>query len=47
MELLDDMGHAESRVETVLVSVQDSSMVCTKHTIVSEIILDTHEGTAR
>jgi hypothetical protein len=35
------------RLKTVLVSVQDRSMVCAKHTIGSEIILDTPGGTPR
>ena len=35
------------RLETVLVSVQDRSMVCAKHTIGSEIILDAPDGTPR
>jgi hypothetical protein len=35
------------RLETMLVSVQDRSMVCVKHTIASEIILDTPVGTPR
>jgi hypothetical protein len=34
-------------VEIVLVSAQDRSMVCTKCTIGSEIILDTPDGTPR
>jgi hypothetical protein len=32
-------------LEIVLVSVQDRSTVCTKRTIVSEIIMDTPDGT--
>ena len=32
------------RLETVLVSVQDRSMVCARRTIGSEIILDAPEG---
>jgi hypothetical protein len=35
------------RLEIVLVSVQDRSMVCAKRTIGSEIILDTPDGTPR
>jgi hypothetical protein len=35
------------RLETELMSVQDSVTVCTKHTIGSEIILDTPDGTPR
>jgi hypothetical protein len=34
-------------LEIVLVSVQDRCMVCTEHTIGSENVLDTHDGTAR
>jgi hypothetical protein len=34
-------------LETVLVSVQDRCMVCTKRTIGSVIILDTPDGTPR
>jgi hypothetical protein len=34
-------------LETVLVSVQDMCTVCVECTIGSEIILDTHDGTAR
>jgi hypothetical protein len=34
-------------LETVLVSVQDSSTVCAIHIIGSEIILDTPDGTLR
>jgi hypothetical protein len=33
------------RLEIELLSVQDSVTVCTKHTIASEIILDTPDGT--
>jgi hypothetical protein len=33
--------------ETVLVSVQDRCMVCAKHTIGLEIILDVADGTPR
>jgi hypothetical protein len=36
-----------SRLETVLVSVQDRYTVCEKHTIGSQIILDTPDGTSR
>jgi hypothetical protein len=32
-------------LETLLVSVQDRSVVCAKHTIGLEIILDTRDGT--
>ena len=34
-------------LDMVLVSVQDSCMVCAKHTIVSEIVLDAPVGTPR
>jgi hypothetical protein len=34
-------------LETVLVSVQDRCIVCTKHTIGSEIVLDIRDGTPR
>jgi hypothetical protein len=34
-------------LETVLVSVQDKCMVCTKRTIGIEIILDALDGTPR
>jgi hypothetical protein len=34
-------------LETVVVSVQDSWKVCTKHTIHSEIDLDALDGTSR
>jgi hypothetical protein len=34
-------------LEMVLVSEQDRCMVCAKHTIGSEIILDTPNGTPR
>ena len=34
-------------LDMVLVSVQDRCMVCVKYTIVSEIILDTLDGTPR
>ena len=34
-------------LETVFVSVQDRCMVCAKHTIGSEIIFDTPDGTPR
>jgi hypothetical protein len=33
------------RLEVVLVSVQDRSMVCTEHTLGIEIILDAVDGT--
>ena len=50
MEVLGDgvMWNIVSvRLDTVLVSVQDRCMVCAKHTIGSEIILDTPDGTPR
>ena len=33
-------NHVSVRLEMVLMSVQDSCMVCAKHTIGSEIVLD-------
>ena len=51
MELFGDEGHVESltsfHLEIVLVSVQDRCMVCTRHTIGSEIVLDATDGTTR
>jgi hypothetical protein len=49
MELLGDVGLMESHLflETVLVSVQDWCMVCSKCTIGSEIILDVPDGNPR
>ena len=50
MELLGDVGHVNLilvRLETVLVSVQDSCTVCAKRTIGSEIVLDASDGTPR
>ena len=50
MELLGDVGHVEScsvRLLMVLVLVRDSCMVCAKHTIGSEIVLDAPDGTPR
>jgi Fe-S-cluster-containing dehydrogenase component len=35
------------RLEIVLILTQGKCTVCAKHTIDSEIILDTHDGTAR
>jgi hypothetical protein len=35
------------RLETVLVSVQDSCIVCVKHTIGSEIVLGAPNDTSR
>ena len=52
MELLGDVGHAESRsvrlemvLVLLLVLVQDRCTVCAKHTIGSKIILDAPDGT--
>ena len=48
MELLGDVGQVEShsvRLEMVLVLVQDSSAVCAKRTIGSDIVLP--DGTPR
>jgi hypothetical protein len=50
MELVSDAGRVESCFSpfgTVVVSVQDRSMVYTKHTIGIEIILDALDGTPR
>ena len=50
MELLGDVGHVESHLfhlETVIVSVQDRCMVCTRRTIGSEIVLVATDGTTR
>ena len=50
MEPLGDVGRVESRffrMETLLVLVQDSCMVCARRTIGSEIILDALDGTTR
>ena len=50
MELLGDVGHVEShffRLETVLASVQDRCMVCARHTIGLEIVLDVLDVTTR
>jgi hypothetical protein len=47
MELLGDMSHVESHfflLVVVLVTVKDRYMVCAKHTIGSEIILDAPDG---
>ena len=41
MELLGDVGHVESRsvrLEMVLVLVQDTSTVCAKRTVRSDIV---------
>ena len=50
MVLLGHVGHVESRLihlEMVLVSVQDRCMVCAKHNIDSDIVLDAPDGTTR
>jgi hypothetical protein len=50
MELLDDVGHVESRFGPFgdsVVSVQDRCRICTKCTMGSEVILDTPYGTPR
>ena len=48
MELLGEVGHvnlSSFHLEVVLESVQDWCVVCTRHTIGSEIILDALDGT--
>jgi hypothetical protein len=50
MELQGDMARVDLvsvHLEMVLVSEQDRCTVCAKHTIGSEIILDTPNGTPR
>ena len=50
MELLGDVDLVESRFSPFgdgVVSMQDRSTVCAKHTIRSEIILDAPNGTPR
>ena len=50
MELLGDVDLVESHFGPFgdsVVSMQDRSTVCAKHTIGSEIILDTPDGTPR
>ena len=50
MELLGDVvmwNLVSIRLETVLVLVQDRCMVCAKHTIGSDIVLDAPGGTPR
>ena len=50
MELLDDVGHVESRsvcLEMVLVLMSDRCMVCAKRSIGSDIVLDAPDGTPR
>ena len=38
-------NHVSVRLEMVLVSVQDSCMICAKRTIGSETVLDAPDGT--
>jgi hypothetical protein len=48
MELLGGVGHVESHYGPfgyMLVSVEDRCMVCAKHTLGLEIILETPDGT--
>ena len=47
MELLGDVGHVESRLEIVLVLMEDRCTVCTKRTKGSDIVLDAPNGTPR
>jgi hypothetical protein len=50
MELLGDVGHVEScfgQFGDPVVSVQDRSTVCTKHTIALEMVLNVPDGTLR
>jgi hypothetical protein len=50
MELLGDVimvNLVSVRLEMVLVSVEDSCMVCAKRTIGSVIVLDAHDDTPR
>jgi hypothetical protein len=50
MELFGDVGLWNLvliHLDTVLVSVQDWCMVCAKHAIGSEILLDAPDGTPR
>ena len=50
MVILGDVGQLEShlvRLEIVLILRQDRCTVCVEHTIGSEIVLDTPDGTAR
>jgi hypothetical protein len=47
MELLGDMNLFSVCLETVLVSVQDRCMICSKFTIGLEIILEEADGTPR
>ena len=50
MELLDDVGHVESRsvcLEMVLVLMSDRCTVCAKRSIGSDIVLDAPDATPR
>ena len=47
MELLEDMGHVESRYGPFGDIVQDTCTVCAKLTLGSEIILDAPDATPR
>jgi hypothetical protein len=50
MELLDDEAQVEAhsvRLGIVLILPQGTCTVCTEHTIGSEIVLDTPDGTPR
>ena len=50
MELLGDVGHVESLffpLQIVFVSIQDRCIVCARHSIGSDIVLDTPDGTTR
>jgi hypothetical protein len=50
MELLGDVGQwnlVSVHLDTMFGSVQDRCMVCAKHTIGSEIVLDAPDGTPR
>jgi hypothetical protein len=48
IDLLSDVGQVEARLvllEIVLISAQEMCTICVEHTIGSEIILDTPDGT--
>ena len=50
MELLGDVGPVESRFDPFgdsVILIINRCTVCTEHTIGSEIILDTPDGTSR
>ena len=49
MELLGDVGHVESRsrLEMVLVLMEDRCTVCVKRIIGSDIVKDAPDGTPR